>query len=204
MRSLPGNGTIFHIMCLFGRIKFLKQSQATEHSERMNYLKTTAFWDVSYLKYSCSTFIQNVGKYNTRPHGNTCQTQTFTVTASNLEWSFSCSELLIEVLKRLLPVIHIQHHGISYQYIFYNYLWHEDPLLGNDRELRNYTTVVNRKRPINRSRGKVFYVRSVPRSYKQDELRAAIRSSVILCCCCEQLVADAGGSPSLDAAIKHG
>jgi hypothetical protein len=62
---------------------------------------------------------------------------------------------------------------ISIFFIFI--LWHVDPLLGNDRELNNYTTVVNRKRPINGNRGKVSYVRSVPRNYKQDELRAGIR-----------------------------
>jgi hypothetical protein len=48
-------------------------------------------------------------------------------------------------------------------------LWHVDLLLGNDREISNYTTAVTRQRSVN-NRRRVFYVRPVPRWYKQDKL----------------------------------
>jgi hypothetical protein len=41
-------------------------------------------------------------------------------------------------------------------------LWHVDPLLGNIRETNKKTTAVIRRRPVNRNRGMVFYVRSSP------------------------------------------
>jgi hypothetical protein len=44
------------------------------------------------------------------------------------------------------------------------------PLLGNDREIRNYTMGVIRQRPVNSNRGTVFSVRAMLRCYKQDEL----------------------------------
>jgi hypothetical protein len=49
-------------------------------------------------------------------------------------------------------------------------LWHVDSLLGNDREISNYTTAVTRQRPVNSKRGTVFCVRPVPKCYKQDKL----------------------------------
>jgi hypothetical protein len=51
-----------------------------------------------------------------------------------------------------------------------NILWHVDPLLRNDCEIRNYTTATARQRPFNSNRGTVFSVRSTPRCYKQDKL----------------------------------
>jgi hypothetical protein len=48
-------------------------------------------------------------------------------------------------------------------------LWHVDPLLGNDREISNYTTAVTRQRLVNSNRGTVFSVPSVLRRYKQDK-----------------------------------
>jgi hypothetical protein len=48
-------------------------------------------------------------------------------------------------------------------------LWYIDPLLGNDREIGNYTTAVTRQLPVNSNRGTLFSVRSVPRCYKQNE-----------------------------------
>jgi hypothetical protein len=35
-------------------------------------------------------------------------------------------------------------------------LWHVDPLLDNDREIRIYTTAVTRQRPVNSNRQTVF------------------------------------------------
>jgi hypothetical protein len=52
----------------------------------------------------------------------------------------------------------------------FNILWHVDPLLGNDREISNYTTAVTRQRPVNSNRGMMFSVRSLPKCYKQDKL----------------------------------
>jgi hypothetical protein len=46
-------------------------------------------------------------------------------------------------------------------------LWYVDPLLRNDHEV-NYTTAVTRQRPVNRNRGMVLSVRSIPR-FKQDK-----------------------------------
>jgi hypothetical protein len=42
-----------------------------------------------------------------------------------------------------------------------------DLLLGNDREVRKYTTIVNRQRPVNRNKGTMFSMRSVPIGYKR-------------------------------------
>jgi hypothetical protein len=53
-------------------------------------------------------------------------------------------------------------------------MWHDDPLLGNDREISNYATAVTRQRPVKCNRGKVFYVQSVPRCYKQGKLSVAV------------------------------
>jgi hypothetical protein len=47
-------------------------------------------------------------------------------------------------------------------------LWHADPLLGNDSEINNWTTVVTRQQSVNRSKEKFFFVRFVPRCYKQE------------------------------------
>jgi hypothetical protein len=41
-------------------------------------------------------------------------------------------------------------------------LWHEDPLLDNDRETNNYTTVVTRQKPISSNKVKVFSARAAP------------------------------------------
>jgi hypothetical protein len=51
----------------------------------------------------------------------------------------------------------------------FNILWHEDPLLGNEHEIRNYITVVISNRRT------LFSVRSVPRYHKQGKLRATKR-----------------------------
>jgi hypothetical protein len=51
-----------------------------------------------------------------------------------------------------------------------NILLYVDPLLGNDREIRKYTTAFIRHRSVNSNRGTVLYVRSVLRCYKQDKL----------------------------------
>jgi hypothetical protein len=45
-------------------------------------------------------------------------------------------------------------------------LWHVDLLLGNDCEIRSYTTAVSRQRPVNSNREMVFSVQFVPRCYK--------------------------------------
>jgi hypothetical protein len=55
-----------------------------------------------------------------------------------------------------------------------NILWHLDPLLGNDREISNYTTAVTRQRPVNSNRGTVFSVRPVPGCYRWDQLAVAV------------------------------
>jgi hypothetical protein len=49
-------------------------------------------------------------------------------------------------------------------------LWPVDPLLGNDREIRIYTTAVTKQRSVNKNRGTLFSERSVQRCYKQDQL----------------------------------
>jgi hypothetical protein len=51
-------------------------------------------------------------------------------------------------------------------------LWHVDPLLGNDREISNYTTAVTKQRTVNSYIGTVFSVRSVVTYYKQGQLAA--------------------------------
>jgi hypothetical protein len=54
------------------------------------------------------------------------------------------------------------------------FLRHVDLLLGNDREINNYTLAVTRQPPVNSNRETVFSVRSVPRCYKQDKLGVAV------------------------------
>jgi hypothetical protein len=49
-------------------------------------------------------------------------------------------------------------------------LWHVDPLLGIDCEISNNIRAVTRQRPVKRDRGKVFSVRFLPISYKQEKL----------------------------------
>jgi hypothetical protein len=53
-------------------------------------------------------------------------------------------------------------------------MWHVVLLLGNDREISNYTTTITRQRPVNSNRGTVFSVRSVPRCYKKNKLEVAV------------------------------
>jgi hypothetical protein len=48
-------------------------------------------------------------------------------------------------------------------------LWDADPLLGNDREISNYTTAVTRQRLVNSNRGMRISVLSLPRYFKQDK-----------------------------------
>jgi hypothetical protein len=48
--------------------------------------------------------------------------------------------------------------------------WQVVHLLGNDREISNYTTAVTRQWPVNRNRKTLFSVQSVPRCYKQEKL----------------------------------
>jgi hypothetical protein len=47
-------------------------------------------------------------------------------------------------------------------------LWHVDPLLVGDSEISHCTAAVARQRSTSNNKGKVFYVRSVSRCYKQD------------------------------------
>jgi hypothetical protein len=57
-------------------------------------------------------------------------------------------------------------------------LWHVDLLLGNDREISNYTSAVAKQwlckqtwmQQLHCNRGMVFSTRSMPRSYEQDKL----------------------------------
>jgi hypothetical protein len=56
-----------------------------------------------------------------------------------------------------------------------NILWHVDQMLGNNREISTYTTVVTRHQPLNSNRDRVLSVRSVLRCYKQDKLGVAVR-----------------------------
>jgi hypothetical protein len=49
-------------------------------------------------------------------------------------------------------------------------LWYVDALLGNDREIYNYTTAITRQQLVNSNIGKVFSVLSVPRCHKQHNL----------------------------------
>jgi hypothetical protein len=49
---------------------------------------------------------------------------------------------------------------------------HVDLFLGNDLEISNNTTTVNRQRPV--KRGAVFSTRSVRRCYKQSQLAVAV------------------------------
>jgi hypothetical protein len=61
-----------------------------------------------------------------------------------------------------------------YCYTVRNFRTIQYPLLGNDREISNYTTTVTRQWSVNSKRGTVFPVRSLPRRYKQDKLGAAV------------------------------
>jgi hypothetical protein len=49
-------------------------------------------------------------------------------------------------------------------------MWHINPLLGNDRGIKNYTTAVTRQQTINNNREMVFSVQSVLRYYEHDSL----------------------------------
>jgi hypothetical protein len=60
-------------------------------------------------------------------------------------------------------------------------LWNIDLLLGNDREISNYTTAVTRQRSLNSNRGTACSVRSVLRCHKKDNL-ARIQSVKELVC----------------------
>lgn len=51
---------------------------------------------------------------------------------------------------------------------------HVYPLLGNDREIRNYTRAVTRPWSVNSNRGIVFYVLPVLRCYKQDKVGVTV------------------------------
>jgi hypothetical protein len=69
-------------------------------------------------------------------------------------------------------------------------LWHVDPLLGGDREIGDCAAAVARQSPannrgmvisapfakqqLNKNRGTVFSVWSVPRCYKREKLAAAV------------------------------
>jgi hypothetical protein len=48
------------------------------------------------------------------------------------------------------------------------------PLLGNDRDINNYTTAVTTQKPVNSNKRNVFSVQAVPRCRKQDELASFI------------------------------
>jgi hypothetical protein len=54
-------------------------------------------------------------------------------------------------------------------------MWHVVPLLDDDGEISNYTNAVTRQRPLNSKRGTVFYVWSMPRCFKQDNLGVSDR-----------------------------
>jgi hypothetical protein len=54
-----------------------------------------------------------------------------------------------------------------------NILRHAEPLLGNGREISNYTMAVTRQWPTNSNRGMTFSLQSVPRCYKQDKIGAS-------------------------------
>jgi hypothetical protein len=78
---------------------------------------------------------------------------------------------------------------------------HVYPLLGNDRDISNYTTAVTMQRSVNNSRRTVISLRSVPRCYKQGKLIGESMteiedccSSVVVSCCCEKVVVEAGDS----------
>jgi hypothetical protein len=47
-------------------------------------------------------------------------------------------------------------------------------LLGNDGEISKYTTAVTRQQAVERNRGMVFSIKSVPRYDKQDKLSVAV------------------------------
>jgi hypothetical protein len=70
-------------------------------------------------------------------------------------------------------------------------LWHVDQLLGNGQEISNYTTSVTRQRLVKSNKGKVFSLRSVPRSYRKDKLEVAIRE-LLRFSRCELLLLQAG------------
>jgi hypothetical protein len=65
------------------------------------------------------------------------------------------------------------------------------PLLGNDREISNYTTAITMQRLVNSNRGIVFSARSVPRCYKQYNLAIKI---TLWFSCCELLLWETGSS----------
>jgi hypothetical protein len=75
-----------------------------------------------------------------------------------------------------------------------NILWHLDPLLGNDREISNYTTAVTRQQPVSSNRGTMFSVQSVPRCYRWGQLDVAVGELVrepLEFSPCEKLVSEA-------------
>jgi hypothetical protein len=91
-------------------------------------------------------------------------------------------------------------------------LWHLDPLLGKDRERKNWTTAVTRQRLVNCNWEAVYSVRSVQGFYKQGSQSSWVSwlvsgwvsrsvsssencwGSVVVSCCCEKLVAEARDS----------
>jgi hypothetical protein len=75
-----------------------------------------------------------------------------------------------------------------------------DKLLGNSREISNYTTAIIRQRPVNRNRRTVFSVWSVPICYKQNMLWELVNGwwvsewvrGLLLFSCFELLLWEAG------------
>jgi hypothetical protein len=64
---------------------------------------------------------------------------------------------------------------------FVKILWHVALLVDNVREISNYTctTAASRERPVNSNKETTFSVRSVPRFYKQDQLRSFAGSQCV-------------------------
>jgi hypothetical protein len=78
-----------------------------------------------------------------------------------LLWKCSWSSYILQVPKEHLTLRHDS---------FLPHPQDVEPLLGNDREINDYTTAVTRQQPVNSNRRTVFSVRSVPRCYKQGQL----------------------------------
>jgi hypothetical protein len=104
---------------------------------------------------------------------------------SGYEWR-RCLRVPTDILKKLVKYSWLVAWGLaSDNNCYLSTLWHVDPLLGNDREISKYTTAVTSNGFANKSvstttigyskRGMVFFVRSVPKCYKQDSQMSGVR-----------------------------
>jgi hypothetical protein len=93
-----------------------------------------------------------------------------TFSRNSLLWERDLNRVALDYKSEALPLESPFLFHLLPKWIKVKILWHVVPLLGNEREINDYTTSVTRQWPVNSKRGKVFSVQSVPRCYKLDKL----------------------------------